>query len=68
MGMCRECDVVLWRRREVCPSCRARCPGARVGPARPAVRHTGVVVAVAAAAPVASTIADRLLRWALGSS
>ena len=67
MGLCRECDVVLWRRREICPACSARSPRARVGTAVTGapVRHTRLAVAVAASALPSLLVVDRALRWLL---
>ena len=65
--LCRECEVVLWRRHDACPCCLARRPAARVRTAASAsparlVRHA---LSVAATGP-AALAADHVLRRLVG--
>ncbi len=79
MHVCRECEVVLWRRLALsCPSCCARSPRARVvAPQLTATRtlreQLAVLVAGAAlAVPVVSTApvaaVDHGLTWLVGAA
>ncbi len=71
--LCRECEAVLWRRHQACPSCRAQAPAARTGTLLLRTRRTGaerlaVTVAVAVTAALALAVVDQMLHWLLSGS
>jgi hypothetical protein len=69
--LCRECEVVLWRRHHACPSCRAQTPAARTGTLLLRTNRTGherLAVAVAVAAPLALFLVDEVLHWLLAGT
>ena len=69
VSLCRECEVVLWRRHEACPRCRARRPDLRgraavhASPASAArvVRRVALGAATAPAALAADDVLRRLV-------
>lgn len=69
MPLCRECDVVLWRTHETCPSCSARRPALAVRTLAPRRgRHTAAVLTAGALLVLPALMAvDRLLLQLLGS-
>lgn len=70
MQLCRECEAVLWRRHEACPSCRAQSPTARTVTQLLGrrTRLERLAVGVAIAAPVALVAVDEALHWLLVGS
>lgn len=70
MHLCRECEALLWRRHESCPTCRAQSPaaGAVTELVRRAPRLDVLAVVLAASAPLALVAADEALRRLLVAS